>query len=615
MESVNGHREESAPGDRPVHALLDQAREAFARGDLEGAEDLCEQGLAAESDFPPLLELSGVVACQRGRLDIGVERFRWLVQLTAENPSAWFNLGNALLGMGTWDEAREALRRADELAPDNTEILVALGTALRNTGDPAAALQAVERVVAARPDHLAGLNALAATLAELGRVDEASAALQRALAIDPRSATLRLNAGQLLLDMGQYGNAAEQFEMALTAEPRNVDARVGMGMALSGKGDFDGAAHHLKRGLRYAPGHAPALYVLIDVHEHEGRLDEAEALIDQVGDAVRLDPNYAFLKARLRVRRGDLAGAAAALEAIALESLPDAMRSRVGAELGIVLDQLGRSDDAWAAFTVGNEASAERWERVAPGPNRFVERTQAVAAAIESGDLARGAVAASTDDAPVFVLGFPRSGTTLLGRILDAHPAFATADEIPALLQEAIELESSLEGGYPAGLIGLDEAGAAVSRRRYRDRFPDSGVRRLVDKMPLNLIHGGLIRALFGTAPIVQLIRDPRDACLSCFMQPFDLNSAMANFLTLEDTVALYAAVTAAWEQQVEALDLNVHRLRYEDLVAAPEETLTALCEFLGVPFEPAMLAFDRSGPALTPIRTPSYRQVGEGLN
>lgn len=214
---------------------------------------------------------------------------------------------------------------------------------------------------------------------------------------------------------------------------------------------------------------------------------------------------------------------------------------------------------------------------------------------------------------PVFLVGFPRSGTTLLDQVLDSHPKVTVLEERP-LVTGMIGRLAARGIDYPSGLARLDDAVVAELRAGYvedRDRLValDDGV-VFVDKMPLNIVHAGLIRRVFPRARFLLALRHPADVCLSCFMQAFELNDWMAVFSSLDETARLYRAVFSLWRETRSALGLAVHEVRYEDLTADLEATAGGAVGFLGLDWDPRMAAFHEHARSRKTLATPSFSQV-----
>ncbi len=225
--------------------------------------------------------------------------------------------------------------------------------------------------------------------------------------------------------------------------------------------------------------------------------------------------------------------------------------------------------------------------------------------------------AASEDDAPVFLVGFPRSGTTLLEQILDCHPALQALEEMPAAaameqvflgwVGDRVEAIADLE---PLQISELRQAYFAETAR-HLERRPGT---TLVDKLPLNLIRVPLIWRVFPNARFILALRHPCDVCLSCFMQSFAANEAMSSFYTLENTVRTYAEVMGLWQDYTRALPLRYHAIRYEDMVTDFEKETRALLDFLGVGWNEAVLNHTEHARQRSNINTPSYHQVTQPI-
>ena len=220
--------------------------------------------------------------------------------------------------------------------------------------------------------------------------------------------------------------------------------------------------------------------------------------------------------------------------------------------------------------------------------------------------------------APAFLIGFPRSGTTLLGQILDSHPGAMTLDELPTV-QALVAAADRLPGGYPGGLARLGAAQRDTLRSAYFQAVDQlagpAGDLLLVDKQPLATVHIGLIHQVFPEAPIIFAQRHPCDVVLSAFMQALKSHYAPGGFVTLERTAALYGAVMTLWQRAAARLPLALKVMRYEDLVEDFEAEVRGLLDHLGLAWDPSVTDFAgharaRGGGAATP----SYSQVTRPL-
>jgi len=212
---------------------------------------------------------------------------------------------------------------------------------------------------------------------------------------------------------------------------------------------------------------------------------------------------------------------------------------------------------------------------------------------------------------PVFLVGFPRSGTTLLEQVLSAHPSLVCIGE-----REHLALSAPEAAADPRALVALTDSDIEAIRAEYWRRIraeTDVGKRTVLDKLPLNVIFLPLIKRVFPDAKIILALRDPRDVVLSCYQQRFGMNAAMVQFLDLGSAAAYYDKVMKLGLMCRERLDLSIYEVRYEDVVADLETVARNVSAFLELPFDPAMLSF-REVALKRNINTPSGRQVVEPI-
>ena len=217
---------------------------------------------------------------------------------------------------------------------------------------------------------------------------------------------------------------------------------------------------------------------------------------------------------------------------------------------------------------------------------------------------------------PVFFVGFPRSGTTLVEQILNQHVDIVTSDETPLIdnLIDKIPTIINTEKTFPDCLQDFSEQDYAVLRKNYWSEAENnieglSPHQTFVDKLPLNIIELGFISKLFPDSRLLVALRDPRDACLSCFMQSFTPNPAMINFINMKDTVDFYDNVMNLWLRYQKALPIAWHQYRYEDLVDDFETTTRNIFKFLELDYPENAERFHETAKNRI-INTPSYQDV-----
>jgi hypothetical protein len=288
-------------------------------------------------------------------------------------------------------------------------------------------------------------------------------------------------------------------------------------------------------------------------------------------------------------------------------------------ERGKMLDQAGDPVGAMSAFTEANSLGRIRWITASRGNNKFMEGIEQLIDLVGRGWARQWHPTGAPPPtiSPVFLVGFPRSGTTLLNQVLGSRDDVQIMEEEPAVaaILDAVRL---MPRGYANSIRDFDAFDVEYLRGRY---FAEVGKhaaldpsRTLVDKLPFHLVQSGLIHRVFPESKFLFAVRHPCDAILSCFMQNFTDNEAMANYFKLKDAVALYTRSMDLWEAYQRELPLRVYRLRYEDLVDDLEGESRKLCEFLGLDWQDAMLQFSTKALDRGRIATPSYHQVSQPI-
>ena len=456
---------------------------------------------------------------------------------------------------------------------------------LGQSSQPERALPFLSRAVRLEPGNAAVHNDLGLVHVAIGNSNCAKEAFASALACSPRFAPAHFNMARLMLNSQRLDEAERHFRAAIDSNPAFVDAMAGLAELLSHGARTEEAAELCRRVLSHEAHHTGASITLASIDFRAGRLDEGRRGLDRVLLRNSLDP---VTRSLAEGKRAQILEALGSYEA-ALAGFRrgnEAVRQRAMAELG---------DDT---STYGAHANVLRMrrhftqERVSVWPREVPENSGV---------------------APVFLLGFPRSGTTLLDRMLSSHPDTLVLEERD-LLGGAYECYGASADAL-SRLDRLDDESLREARREYWKRVDsepegmDRKGRLVIDKLPLNTILLGLIARIFPDARVLLAVRDPRDVCLSCYQQRFDLNPAMINFLRWDTTVAYYDAVMSAGMQVLEAGVLAVHRNRYEHLVDAPRDALEPLLAFLGLPWDDAVLDY-RSTARERYTATPSAEQV-----
>jgi len=584
--------------------------ELARRGELSRAILTGEAAVAEAPDHPGLRLFVGMLHTRRLDLDNALPHLRRAAALLPGDLLPRLELVRALIGADRIEEAEQAVAEARIEGPEPAELLRVRALLRQRRGDHAEAASLYRRAIQRDGRDFESWTGLGTSLLAQGDAAGAAEALGRSLALraDQPAARARLAEAQAAAGRGQ--EALRAARALAQAAPYDPLIRLTIARLEDLLGDPEAAERALGEALALDPACVPALLALADLFERDNRIDEFESLMVKA-DAIGVSPaETALLRARLLFRRGAFEHA---LEAA--RSAPEAGDGGARAQLiGRIADRLGDHKAAFAAFAEMNRqaaAAAGGTARMGEDYRNMISRRFRTTTPKWYEHWAAAAISPPRPS-PIFLFGFPRSGTTLLDTMLAGHPDVIVLEEKPALHAAAEAL------GDFERLADLDARGIEALRARYFAALdaiaPEAKGKLVVDKLPLGIVDTALVHRLFPEARFVFAERHPCDVVLSGFMTRFDPKSGMANFLDLGDTAALYAAVMAYWQRCREVFPLDVHAIRYERVIDDPEAELRPLAAFLGLDWDARLLDHIGSAKARRHIGTPSYAQVAEPL-
>ena len=623
-----------------VHDTLKQAAASYSRGDLPAARRLAEGVLRGHPRHAGALQLAGIVLCQSGELRQGADHLRNAMRWGGDTPGNRFNLARALIELGDLDEAEKLtagpekpleLRRlhADvlkaqsrlweatgeyerivEAAPDDAESWNNLGNARHEGGDLDGALAALQRARALEPQSPVIHTNLGRVLATMDRHDDSLALLQEAVRLSPGDPAALLELGQALIRMDHSREALVPLATAARLDANDPRIFVAMASAFTDIADRTRAEQALRLAIRADAKCIPAYLNLAILLEQENRIDELEKL---AGDAMARGlggSDIDYMRALLLRRQDRLEEALDLVRSGFPEAIDPAVRAHF---IGQAADRLGKTEVAFAAFEEMHRAQAQSPAGLGLDRRAYQREVALMTARVTPEWVASWSDAPPLEGrSPVFLVGFPRSGTTLLDTVLMGHADTHVLEELPILDTISGEI------GDLSRLGEMSEDEVVRMRARYYEELhrlsPPPPGKLVIDKNPLSMLRVPLIHRLFPDARIVFTLRHPCDVVLSCFMQNFKLTQAMASFLDLTSGSLLYDRVLAHWQHCRGIFPVEVHDVRYEAMTVDLEAEMRPLLEFLGLPWDEAILDHQRTAAGRGYIRTPSYAQVTEGI-
>jgi tetratricopeptide (TPR) repeat protein len=507
----------------------EQAAGHFQAGRLHQAHQLFSELCAADSNDTDSWYMLGIVNGQLGDIQGAEQCSRKALALRADFSPAWDNLGIALMLQGRLQEAENSFQRSLQINPADEQACNALGNLMR----------------------------------EQGRHEEAINYFRRALSIKPDYAEAHNNLANIYKDRCQFNQATASYRQALKHNPQYVDAYYNLGTIQAATGDYPAALDSFMHTLKMRPRFPEAVAAIASVHEKQGKYDKAYEIMKPLLTESPVQPCIALAFACIAPRMEKIQEAKQLLEqALSSNNLSVIYRQELLFKLGDLHDKTEDYEKAFHAYQSANSAR--------PFPSNPLSSGEHLRALKETYD--RSAIqnipqASNTSSLPVFIVGMPRSGTSLVEQILSSHPMIFGAGELP-YLNEIISAAQKRRGGgtQQQFLDNLDVDELDKIANEYLDKLSAHSVKaaRITDKMPHNFLHLGLIDRLFPGARVIHCMRDPMDTCLSIYFQNFNDNHPYAGDLRQLGTYyKAYQELMQHWKQ---TLSIPIFDVKYESL-------------------------------------------------
>ncbi len=521
---------------------------------------------------------------------------------------------------GRLPEAESIYRQILQDDPNQPDALHLLGVISHHFGKIDDAVTLIGKALSINPGFVAAHCNLGNALYDQGNLEDAAASYQKALTLNPEDLNATFNLGNILQQTGRLEEAVARYQKALSIKPDFFLAHNNLGNVFKDLERLDEAAQIYRMALTIKPDFAEIHNNLCTILENSNRIEELRQALSDFRLNCPGDPRIALREAQVLKFDGDYAAARDILErADAPTADPVLARLRLQL-LGDLCDRLDDPEVAFSYFSQSNDLGKQAPEADNADAARYTAMIDYLKNHYTADWVNSWQPLENSEQRPdpVFIVGFPRSGTTLLDTIVRSHGAISVVEEKPAIVyvRNALAL---LPTGYPESLATLTPAKLVELRRIYFAELdshlkPEDRSAIIIDKLPLNIVDAGLIYRIFPKARFVFVQRHPCDCVLSCFMQSFELSDAMASFQDLESAARLYDKVMVLWQQYQAVLPLQIHMVRYENLIEAFEETLTPLFDFLGLDWDDGVRDYAKTAYQRGRINTPSYNQVTQPL-
>jgi Flp pilus assembly protein TadD len=600
----------AAPIFNAVPSLFAQAVGAHQRGQLAVALALYDRILSLKSDLPEVHCNRGIALFGLGRAVDAEAAHRRALALNPNYAEAHNNLGIALCELGRFDDAETALRHAVKLRPGCAQCHTNLGIALKAQGRYREAEAAHCQAIALDPRYPDAYSNMGEVLRCVGRLEEAEAALRRAVALRPHFADAFAKLGNVLRDRGRLEEAEAACRQAIALDPAHAGAYSSLGNVLDDQDRPIDAEAAYRRAIALKPTFAEAYNNLAALLKHRGRLAEARRVVEHT---LQFLPRNALHFLNLSDVNHFSVGDPhlTAMEELArdISSLPVKQQIELHFALAKAYDDFGRREDCFRQLSAGNALKRRQVPYDEAAMLAALERTRA----LFTPELMRAMHnVGEPTSLPVFVVGMPRSGTTLIEQIMASHPQMFGAGELSNLHDAVAWICSAGNASFPAGMVKISGERLRALGARYVADLPRRAPKAtlVIDKMPSNFLFAGLIHLALPNARIIHAVRDPVDTCMSCFAKLFA--AGQYHTYDLAELGRYYRGYQALMQHWHAILPPGrILDVCYEDVVADLEGQARRIIAHCALSWDDSCLSFHKTD---RPVRTASATQVRQPI-
>ncbi len=476
----------------------------------------------------------------------------------------------------------------------------------------------MEAAIAIKPNLPELNNNLGLVYLNLNEVEKSIMYFQKAISLNKVYVIAYTNLGMAYVSIKKVPEAKESYLKAIEIDPENLLANYNLANLLKRLGDHKNSEIYYLKAIEINPNHLPSYNNVMDLYDKSNQNNKLSDLINVAETIFKNDQVIKTFKAKLLFKNKNYKEIVSLLEKT--EYLPEQIIQKQASYevLAKSYDKVGDYENAFKLFQMLNNIM-DQYKDPTVDKKIYLNTTKDRLDFFSDPNINNWHLPKLEDNKedPYFLIGFPRSGTTLLDTILRSHPSIEVLEEIPIINRfiDRLYIDKNftlkdLENTNPDLIKEMRDYyfNQVESYKKNNDK------KITIDKMPLNIVHVGEILRFFPNAKFILALRHPYDCVLSCFMQNFMLNHAMASFLNLDDASKLYDLTMSLWKKYIKVFNVDYHIIRYEDVISNFEVSIKALLSFLNVPWSENVKEFYKTAQKRGIINTPSYNQVNQPI-
>ena len=542
-----------------------------------------------------------------------------ILQVNPEHFDSNFYFGTLCAQNSNFKKASELLNKAIEINPSIPDLHNNLGLIFRELGELEKASKSINKAIKINPSYAVAHSNLGLIHKDLGQLEKAKNCFEKSIEINPKNEDPYNNLGLVYLDLDEIENAEKNFKKSIEINSKHVQAFVNLGNLFKNLSDIEKAEMYYEDAISINPKYFEAYNNLMDLLERTNQNEKLNKAIIKAELQFKQNPIVKLFYGQYLYKTQKYSEAIENLEKIKFDKNQlnrERLRSLI---LAKSYDQIKNFEKAFNYFAKTNEINLINKDSHID-KNKTLKIIEKRANFFANPDIKNWPIQKKLklNENPIFLIGFPRSGTTLLDTILRSHPSVEVIEEEPILGNFISSLNKTINENFN-NLKNIEENKIKEIRKIYfsnRDKFIKNKDNKkiYIDKMPLNIIHVGEIFRIFPDAKFIVSLRHPCDCVISCFMQSFKLNNAMANFLNIEDAANLYNHVMKLWDKYNAVLSIKFHVVKYENIVSNFDKSVKEIMNFLDLPWSDNVFKFYETAKNRDLISTPSYDQVNKPI-
>lgn len=598
--------------DEKNEVSLKQIDELISKGNFTECISLCNKIISERLNSPALYKRLAKCYYEIKDFDRTIEYINLSLKLDKKQPDLLNVLGTIYQKQSRFADAILAYQNALVLSPNFFAAQHNLAVTFHNAKDYTKALSTFRIAASLNPEDAILHCNIANLYRDLGNFEKSKEHYSQSLAQMPNFPEALNNLGMLHWIEGNKTEAFSRWRQGHNIAPKNIDLIANIGMYYWDGSRPDLAESIWRQALEFSPNNTVILAQMCEMLEKTSNLEKLNDVLNSIKE---VNDELLYYKAQLEFRNKSYSGALEIFEKIDVSKLNEQKRPSYYSKLGMTYEKLGEFTEAFKVFEEKNKYTEQLNTYDANTRDIYREKKRKEIGLIKSMIKPKKKKTVEPNDIKYshsFLIGFPRSGTTLLDTILRSHSKVDIMEETPAL-ERALETIKNQTWTSSAP----SERDLECARDVYKievQKYVNNKIAHLVDKYPLHIFNMPKIMNVFPAANFILALRHPFDSILSCWSQSFKLNDAMSNFTRLDTTVELYCLAMDTLIETQTHFDVKICKIKYENVVTNFQPTIYELTQFLNLGWEDSMLDHQRTARDRTRINTPSYSQVTQPL-